>query len=123
MNIDRNWLKRQTEIVTNVSVLCAGAAAVITLFGGEFPPWYTQAQAAEESKKAAQIQQDTVQALGKLNDKIDRVEKRLDQSDCAHLATTLAMAQMRLQEAPGDAMARALRDSTASQMRQIPGCQ
>ena len=117
------WLKRHAEMATHVGVLVGGAMALITVFGGAFPPWYTPAQAMEDQRSAAlNTEQQTVQALGRINEKLDTVGRRVDRMECLNLIVTFQQAQSCLSRRPSDQMARALRDSVAGQMRQLPSC-
>ncbi len=116
------WLKKQADIASSLGILGGGLVALIMFFGGSFPPWYTPAQAQEAGRQSAQIQADTVAALDRLNTKMDRVEKRINAADCSSLNITLGQAQAALARSATDALARALRDTTQTQMRTIPGC-
>jgi len=116
----RKWLKRQAEIVGSLGVLLGFTGAASVFFGGALPPWWTPAQAQEAERKSAMIQQQTVTTLDRINDKLDRLAKRVDQGECDKLRSTLDQANAGLSR--NDLLARALRDSITSRMREIQGC-
>lgn len=116
------WLKRQAEICTSIGVVGGGAVAVILFFGGSFPPWQTVAQAETAQSKSDKIQADTVSALGKINNKLDTFEQRLDHHDCSDLSKTFGQANAALAKSPNDPIAQALRETAQAQMRAIAGC-
>lgn len=116
------WLKRQADICVSLGALCGVCSAVILGFGGSIPPWYTPAQAQEYQRQSAQIQSDTVTALGKINDNLAKLAKRVDQGDCDKLRMAVDQANTALARNPNDPLAHALRDGTLSRMREIQGC-
>lgn len=116
------WLKRQADILTSLSILAGAISAIILMFGGTIPPWYTTAQAREDQQQSVSIQKATVDTLSKLNDKIDNVAKRLDGEDCSRLSEQLSKANAALLKNPADPVALALRESTTAQARMITGC-
>lgn len=118
----RKWLKRQAEIVGSIGVILGGLTAAIVGFGGSVPPWYTPAQAQEAEQKSASIQAQTVDTLNRINDKLDHLARRVDQGECDKLRSSLDQASTALAIHPMDLLARALRDSTMSRMREIQGC-
>lgn len=116
------WIKRQASVASSVGILLGGAAAIIVFFGGSIPPWYTPAQAQTDQRAASAIQQQTVQALGKINDKLDTLSKRVYSGDCQNMRDALNQANAALAKNPNDLLAKALRDVTASRMSDIPNC-
>lgn len=118
----RKWIRRQAELVVSLGAIMGGFSAVILFFGGSFPPWYTPAEAQEAQNKSAVIQQQTVTTLDRINDKLDRLAKRVDQGECDKLRGTLERASIALNDHPTDPLARDLRDGTLSRMREIQGC-
>lgn len=116
------FLKRQSEIVVAITVLLTAAGAIIAAFGGNIPPWYTSAKAAEDKRAAATIQAQTVDALGRLNSKMDRLQRHVDDGDCSDLSAMLEKAQDALRRNPEDQVALALVATAQRQMHQIQGC-
>jgi alkyl sulfatase BDS1-like metallo-beta-lactamase superfamily hydrolase len=116
-------LKRQVEVATALGVLCGGGAAIIVFFGGSIPPWYTPSQARADQVNSAQIQQQTVQALGRINSQISRMQRQLDQGNCGTLQQQLDQAKTALLNQPNNATARTLYNNVQGQMRAIPGCE
>lgn len=114
------WLRRQAEIVGSVGVLLGALSAGIVFFGGNIPPWYTPAQAQDSERKSAEIQGRTVDTLGRINDKLDRLARRVDQGECDKLRSTLDQANAGLSR--NDQLARVLRDNILARMREIQGC-
>lgn len=114
------WLRRQAEIVGSVGVILGGLSAGIIFFGGNIPPWQTQAQAQEVERKSAEIQGRTVDTLGRINDKLDRLARRVDQGECDKLRITLDQANAGVSR--NDQLARVLRDNILARMREIQGC-
>lgn len=117
-----SWVKRQTDVVTGLGVMLGGAAAVIVFFGGSIPPWYTPAQAQTEQRAAAVIQQQTVQALGKINDKLDGLAQHVYQGDCQKYHNALDQATQALAKNPNDPIAKLLRETAMTQIAATPGC-
>jgi len=114
----RIWLKRQTDVLVAVGVLCGMVSALGMSFGGHPTPWVGWGQAMADEAVLSKA----IDTLSKLNDKIDLSTRRLNSLECQGLQTRLIQAKAAMEKIPTDPIASTLYYSTLDQMRRIEGC-